>query len=343
MTPTGRATPNCGCGACASCARQCNNTSKNCGRSPSPRSARRGCSPPPPSWKARSTTCRSRRTPRSPMRGHRISVRPPRWESPPRRTIAREAVGVVGAITPWNFPHQINLAKLGPRAGRGQHHRPQAGCPTHPGARRCSGKSSPNTPTFRPASSTSSLPVTTVWAPFLAKDPRVDMVSFTGSTATGRSVMADAAVTIKKVFLELGGKSAFVVLDDADLGAASSVSAFTASMHAGQGCAITTRLVVPRARYDEAVAIAAGTMSSIKARRPQRTRNRLRATDFGATARSGTGLPRPGDRRGRDLRVRRRPAEGQGRRFLHRAHRDRGPGQTTPGPPGRRSSGRCSP
>jgi aldehyde dehydrogenase (NAD+) len=54
------------------------------------------------------------------------------------------------------------------------------------------------------------------------------------------------------------------VLDDADLAGACSVSAFTASMHAGQGCAITTRLVVPRARYDEAVAIAAGTMGSIK-------------------------------------------------------------------------------
>ena len=90
------------------------------------------------------------------------------------------------------------------------------------------------------------------------------MVSFTGSTATGRSVMADAAATIKKVFLELGGKSAFVVLDDADLAGACSVAAFTAAMHAGQGCAITTRLVVPRANYDEAVAIAAGTMGSIK-------------------------------------------------------------------------------
>jgi aldehyde dehydrogenase (NAD+) len=98
----------------------------------------------------------------------------------------------------------------------------------------------------------------------LAKDPRVDMISFTGSTATGRSVMADAAVTIKRVFLELGGKSAFIVLDDADLSGACSVSAFTAAVHAGQGCAITTRLVVPRARYDEAVAVAAGTMSSIK-------------------------------------------------------------------------------
>jgi aldehyde dehydrogenase (NAD+) len=76
--------------------------------------------------------------------------------------------------------------------------------------------------------------------------------------------MVDAAATIKKVFLELGGKSAFVVLDDADLAGACSVSAFSVCMHAGQGCAITTRLVVPRARYDEAVAIAAGTMSSIK-------------------------------------------------------------------------------
>ncbi len=69
--------------------------------------------------------------------------------------------------------------------------------------------------------------------------------------------MADGAATLKKVFLELGGKSAFLVLDDADLAGACSMSAFTASMHAGQGCAITTRLVVPRARYDEAVEAAA--------------------------------------------------------------------------------------
>ena len=96
------------------------------------------------------------------------------------------------------------------------------------------------------------------------------MVSFTGSTATGRAVMTDAAATLKKVFLELGGKSAFVVLDDADLHGACSVSAFTASMHAGQGCAITTRLVVPRAKYDEAVAVAAATMGSIKAGDPDR-------------------------------------------------------------------------
>ena len=98
----------------------------------------------------------------------------------------------------------------------------------------------------------------------LASDPRVDMISFTGSTATGRAVMAAGAATIKKVFLELGGKSAFLVLDDADLAGACSMAAFTASMHAGQGCAITTRLVVPRGRYDEAVAAAAKTLSGLK-------------------------------------------------------------------------------
>jgi aldehyde dehydrogenase (NAD+) len=98
----------------------------------------------------------------------------------------------------------------------------------------------------------------------LSSDPRVDMVSFTGSTATGRAVMAAGAPTIKKVFLELGGKSAFLVLDDADLAAACAMAAFTASVHAGQGCAITTRLVVPRAHYDEAAAAAAATMLGLK-------------------------------------------------------------------------------
>jgi aldehyde dehydrogenase (NAD+) len=180
-----------------------------------------------------------------------------------RRTIAREAVGVVGAITPWNFPNQINLAKLGPALAAG------------------------NTVVLKPAPDTpwsaavlgqlisefTDIPNGVVniitssdhgVGALLSKDPRVDMVSFTGSTNTGRAVMADSAATLKKVFLELGGKSAFLVLDDADLAGACSMSAFTASMHAGQGCAITTRLVVPRARYDEAVDAAAATMAGLK-------------------------------------------------------------------------------
>ncbi|MGB8404762.1 MAG: aldehyde dehydrogenase [Mycobacterium sp.] len=182
---------------------------------------------------------------------------------PTNRTIAREAIGVVGAITPWNFPHQINLAKIGPALAAG------------------------NTLILKPAPDTpwmaavlgelitehTDFPAGVVnivtssdhgVGALLSKDAGVDMVSFTGSTVTGRAVMTDAAVTIKKVFLELGGKSAFLVLDDADLAGACAMSAFTAAMHAGQGCAITTRLVVPRSRYDEAVQIAAGTMGGIK-------------------------------------------------------------------------------
>ena len=182
---------------------------------------------------------------------------------PTNRTIAREAVGVVGAITPWNFPHQINLAKVGPALAAG------------------------NTLILKPAPDTpwaaavlgeliteyTDFPAGTInivtsrdhgVGALLSKHDDVDMVSFTGSTVTGRAVMTDAAAGIKKVFLELGGKSAFLVLDDADVAAACAMAAFTASMHAGQGCAITTRLVVPRARYDEAVAAAAGTMGGIK-------------------------------------------------------------------------------
>lgn len=180
-----------------------------------------------------------------------------------RRTLVREAVGVVAAITPWNFPHQINLAKIGPALATG------------------------NTVVLKPAPDTpwcaailgeliaehTDIPpgvlniVTSddhAVGAMLSSDPRVDMVSFTGSTATGRAVMAAGAPTIKKVFLELGGKSAFLVLDDADLAAACAMAAFTASVHAGQGCAITTRLVVPRAHYDEAAAAAAATMLGLK-------------------------------------------------------------------------------
>jgi aldehyde dehydrogenase (NAD+) len=88
----------------------------------------------------------------------------------------------------------------------------------------------------------------------LASDPRVDLVTFTGSTATGRRVMECASRTVKKVFLELGGKSANVILDDADFEVALGGVATTCT-HAGQGCALTTRLLLPRARYAEGLAL----------------------------------------------------------------------------------------
>jgi aldehyde dehydrogenase (NAD+) len=86
----------------------------------------------------------------------------------------------------------------------------------------------------------------------LTTDPRVDMISFTGSTAVGKRIMANGAETLKKVFLELGGKSANIVLDDADFDAIMPSSAMVC-IHSGQGCAITTRMLVPRSRYHEAI------------------------------------------------------------------------------------------
>jgi acyl-CoA reductase-like NAD-dependent aldehyde dehydrogenase len=97
----------------------------------------------------------------------------------------------------------------------------------------------------------------------LVTDPMVDMVSFTGSTATGRRIMAAASATVKKVFLELGGKSAFIVMEDAELDMAAMFAGFTICSHAGQGCAITTRLLVPESRLDEAVDLVAGTMAGV--------------------------------------------------------------------------------
>jgi aldehyde dehydrogenase (NAD+) len=226
---------------------------------------------------------------------------------PTHRTVRREPAGVVAAVTPWNFPMQINLAKVVPALA--------AGCTVVL-------KPAPDTPWTatllgRIAVEETDLPpgvlnvVTSAdhqVGAALTADPRVDLVSFTGSTATGRRVMAAGAETLKRVFLELGGKSASVVLDDADLAAAVGATAFQVMVHAGQGCAITTRLVVPRARHDEAVEVAAATMSSIPYGDPddpahlmgplisERQRQRVlgyvaTAADEGATVALGGGVP----------------------------------------------------
>ena len=186
---------------------------------------------------------------------------------PTRRTVVREPVGVVAAITPWNVPTQINLAKVGPVLA--------AGCtvvlkpaPDTPWVACELGRLVAEHTDIPPGVLNVVTPRSDEVASVLSSDPRVDMVSFTGSTATGRAIMAAAAPTLKKVFLELGGKSAAIVLDDADVAASAGATAFAACIHAGQGCAITTRLVVPRDRYDEAVQVAAATMEAIGVKDP---------------------------------------------------------------------------
>jgi aldehyde dehydrogenase (NAD+) len=172
---------------------------------------------------------------------------------PQRRLLFREATGVVGAITPWNFPLYLNLCKLGPALAAGN---------------TLVLKPAPDTPWSatnlgRIVAEHTDIPAGVVnvvasadhaVGEILSSDPRVDLVTFTGSTATGRRVMECASATVKKVFLELGGKSAHVVLDDADFAKVLPGCAMICT-HAGQGCAITTRLLLPRSRYEEGLAL----------------------------------------------------------------------------------------
>ena len=168
------------------------------------------------------------------------------------RTVVKEPVGVVAAITPSNFPIEVILNKLGPALAAGN---------------TVLLKPDPNTPwnatrLGRLVAERTDIPpgvlnvVTTPSngvAAVLGTDPRVDMISFTGSTDVGKLLMRQGADTMKRMFLELGGKSVAIVLDDANpaviLGAAIGVC-----VHAGQACAATTRMLVHRSLYDEAVA-----------------------------------------------------------------------------------------
>jgi aldehyde dehydrogenase (NAD+) len=181
---------------------------------------------------------------------------------PTRRIVCREPAGVVGAITPWNYPLQINLAKLAPALA--------AGCtvvlkaaPDTPFAATVIGRLVAEETDIPPGVVNVIVGADHQLGAALAADRRVDVLSFTGSTATGSKIMAAAASNITKVFLELGGKSALVVLDDADMALAAIQAAFQITSHAGQGCAVTSRFVVPNARYDEAVSAVADAIASI--------------------------------------------------------------------------------
>ncbi len=170
-----------------------------------------------------------------------------------RRKVWREAVGVVAAITPWNFPFEVAIHKLAQALATG------------------------NTVVLKPAPDTpfnatrlgrliaekTDIPagvvnIVTASDHFVGEEltlsPKVDLISFTGSTAVGQRIMEKGAATMKRLFLELGGKSATIVLEDADFAQACMIG-IAPCMHAGQGCANPTRLLLPRSRYDEGVAI----------------------------------------------------------------------------------------
>ncbi|WP_406501736.1 aldehyde dehydrogenase family protein [Streptomyces sp. NBC_01590] len=170
-------------------------------------------------------------------------------------TVYAEPVGVVGAITPWNYPlHQI-VAKVAPALA--------AGCTIVL-------KPAEDTPLtaqlFAEAVHEAGIPagvfnLVTGLGPVagqaLAEHDGVDLVSFTGSTAVGKQIGATAGAAVKRVALELGGKSANVILPSADLAKAVGVGVANVMGNSGQTCSAWTRMLVHSSQYDEAVALAA--------------------------------------------------------------------------------------
>ncbi|MEU1392359.1 MULTISPECIES: aldehyde dehydrogenase family protein [unclassified Nonomuraea] len=168
--------------------------------------------------------------------------------------LVKEPIGVVAAITPWNYPlHQI-ICKVGPALAAGctvvlkpsevaplaayalAEILDEVGLP--PGVFNLVSGRGP------------------VVGEAMAAHPEVDMVSFTGSTAAGRRVAALAAETVKRVALELGGKSANIILPDADLATAVKVGVANCFINAGQTCSAWSRMIVHRDQYDDAVRLA---------------------------------------------------------------------------------------
>ena len=183
------------------------------------------------------------------------------------RRIVRVPVGVVGAITPWNIPLDMPIAKVAGALA--------AGCTVVL-------KPAPDTPltmnlVARLIAEETDLPPGVVnivassdhsLGKALVDDPRVDFISFTGSTATGKRVMAGAAETLKRVHLELGGKSPNVILDDVDLAQVVPMAAAAACFNAGQSCILPSRMLVPASSYDECLELARVGVASVPVGHP---------------------------------------------------------------------------
>ena len=224
--------------------------------------------------------------------------------------LVREPVGVVGAIIPWNAPIQLISHKIGPAL--------LAGCSVVL-------KSSPEAPgegyLVAEAAEEIGLPpgVLNVLtadrevSELLVRDPRVDKITFTGSTAAGRKIASLCGERIARCTLELGGKSAAVILDDADLAQAATTIAGAECVMTGQVCSSLTRIVVTQKRHDELVEALAGTFAQVRVGDPfddqtqmgplamQRQRDRVegyiaKGVAEGATLATGGGRPKDLDR-----------------------------------------------
>lgn len=224
--------------------------------------------------------------------------------------LVREPVGVVGAIIPWNAPVALISHKIGPAL--------LAGCTVVL-------KSSPEAPgegyvvadvaeqIGLPAGVLNVLTADRQVSELLVRDPGVDKITFTGSTAAGRRIASLCGERIARCTLELGGKSAAVILDDMDLGTAAKTIARAECALSGQVCSSLTRIVVTKNRHDELVDALAGTFSQVRVGDPfdertqmgplvaERQRDRVegyiaKGIDEGAQLVTGGGRPKDLDR-----------------------------------------------
>src|SRR6202453_2958405 len=224
--------------------------------------------------------------------------------------VVKEPVGVVGAIIPWNAPMGLISMKLAPAL--------IAGCTVIL-------KTSPEAPgegyLISEAAEAVSLPAGVLnvvtadreVSELLVRDPRVDKITFTGSTAAGRRIASICGMRIARCTLELGGKSAAVILDDMDIATAARTLSQAECFLSGQVCSSLTRIVVPRTRHDELLEALAGTFSQVRVGDPfgeqtqmgplaaERQRDRVegyiaKGIADGATLATGGGRPKDLDR-----------------------------------------------
>jgi len=167
-------------------------------------------------------------------------------DAPFRSVVRREAVGVVAAVIPWNSPFSAALAKVIPALLAG-----------NTVVLKVSPENSLSmnllAETGLPAGVVSVLPADRETSEYLVTRPEVDKIAFTGSTRAGRRIAALAGEQLKRVSLELGGKSAAIVLPDADVEKAAQGLRFSALLNNGEACIAQTRILAPRSRYEEVV------------------------------------------------------------------------------------------
>ncbi len=175
--------------------------------------------------------------------------------------ITRKPIGVVGAIVPWNYPQALTMFKLAPLLA--------AGCTVVI-------KPSPETVLDAlvlaeavaeagiPGGVVNIVPAGREVGAYLVEHPGIDKVAFTGSTAAGRAIATRCGALLRPVTLELGGKSAAIVLDDADLSESAEALFGATLIHSGQTCYLGTRILAPRSRYDEILGVFAGLADALQ-------------------------------------------------------------------------------